>query len=72
LEEREQSRNSKEDEGRGANSMEEARLNERWVRATKPLPFETSTVERLRVWENTLREVEAGEWVAKNLEVSFP
>jgi len=50
---------------------EEELLEMRWEKATKPLPFETSTLDRLDNWENTLREVEAGEWVAKNLEVSF-
>ncbi|GAA5907033.1 uncharacterized protein JCM6883_006119 [Sporobolomyces salmoneus] len=46
----------------------EEEMKERWEKATKPLPFETTTLERLEEWENTLREVEAGEWVEKNLE----
>lgn len=52
--------------GRAEYTEEEMKI--RWEQATKPLPFETGTLERLENWENTLREVEAGEWVEKNLE----
>lgn len=47
----------------------EEEMQARWKRATEPLPIEATTLERLDEWENTLREVEAGEWVEKNLEV---
>ncbi|GAA5958578.1 hypothetical protein JCM3765_006679 [Sporobolomyces pararoseus] len=52
--------------GRAEYTEEEMKI--RWEQATKPLPHETGTLERLENWENTLREVEAGEWVEKNLE----
>ncbi|GAA5930315.1 uncharacterized protein JCM15063_004771 [Sporobolomyces koalae] len=46
----------------------ESEMRERWERSTKPLPTNATTSDRLKEWENTLVEIEAGEWVAKNLE----
>ncbi|GAA5875087.1 hypothetical protein JCM16303_005003 [Sporobolomyces ruberrimus] len=46
----------------------ETSLNARWLKSTQPLPLSTSALARLTEWENTLPEIEPGEWVAKNLE----
>jgi len=55
--------------GKGKDGYSDEEMEVRWQRATKPLSLESSTSERLREWEETLIEVEPGEWVQKNLEV---
>jgi len=55
--------------GKGKGGYSDEEMEVRWKRATKPLSLESSTLERLREWEETLIEVEPGEWVQKNLEV---
>lgn len=55
--------------GRGKSGYSDEEMEVRWKRATKPLSLESGTLERLKEWEETLIEVEPGEWVQKNLEV---
>ncbi|GAA5911619.1 hypothetical protein JCM5296_001615 [Sporobolomyces johnsonii] len=56
--------------GQGASLYTPEQMEERWERATKPLPVGAGTEERLREWEVEAPgyEVEPADWVRKNIE----